>query len=471
MNLKRENKILKQKIEELETRFMNLESAYRLELDTLKKAFETKIKTLEAELATYKHKKNSSNSHIPPSQDQFRAKKNQSLREPTSKKVGGQVGHEGNTLQRKEFPDKIVKHSPKTCVCCSASLATCTEELVSTRQVFDIPPIVVKCTEHQTYKKKCSCGYITEASFPLHVAAPVQYGENVESMIAYLHTRQYLPYQRMQELLNTVMGLAISTGGINNILKRFAKKATPLYDIIKEKIKAATVVGVDETGININGKTNWGWTWQNSTLTYIVFAVSRGFKTVLEVFPNGLLNVVLVQDRWACHFKTPAKAHQMCTAHLLRDINYINELYENKCEWATEFKALLLEAINLKKELKIIDYYHHNIKRQAVFEKMQLCLTRPIASEHIKAVKLQKTMLARKDCILNFLLYFNVPPDNNGSERAIRNIKVKQKVSGQFKNLEAANIFAVIRSIIDTTIKNGQNVFSALRLIANYGTE
>lgn len=75
MNLKRENKILKQKIEELETRFMNLEAAYRLELDTLKKAFETKIKTLEAELATYKHKKNSSNSHIPPSQDQFRTKK------------------------------------------------------------------------------------------------------------------------------------------------------------------------------------------------------------------------------------------------------------------------------------------------------------------------------------------------------------------------------------------------------------
>ena len=62
-------------------------------------------------------------------------------------------------------------------------------------------------------------------------------------------------------------------------------------------------------------------------------------------------------------------------------------------------------------------------------------------------------------------------PDNNGSERAIRNIKVKQKISGQFKTLQNANIFAVLRSVIDTTIKNGNNVLNTLKLIATFGTE
>ena len=65
----------------------------------------------------------------------------------------------------------------------------------------------------------------------------------------------------------------------------------------------------------------------------------------------------------------------------------------------------------------------------------------------------------------------DVAPDNNGSERAIRNIKVKQKISGQFKTLESANLFAILRSVIDTTIKNGNNVWNALRLIAIFGTE
>ena len=73
--------------------------------------------------------------------------------------------------------------------------------------------------------------------------------------------------------------------------------------------------------------------------------------------------------------------------------------------------------------------------------------------------------------ILYFLKQSNVTPDNNGSERAIRNIKVKQKISGQFKTLETANIFAVLRSVIDTTIKNNKSVLTALYLIATFGTE
>jgi len=60
--------------------------------------------------------------------------------------------------------------------------------------------------------------------------------------------------------------------------------------------------------------------------------------------------------------------------------------------------------------------------------------------------------------------------DDNGSERAIRNVKVKQKISGQFKILSAAENFAILRSIIDTAIKNNQNVLNALSVIAEYKT-
>ena len=44
-----------------------------------------------------------------------------------------------------------------------------------------------------------------------------------------------------------------------------------------------------------------------------------------------------------------------------------------------------------------------------------------------------KRMIKHTDKIFTFLHHENVDPDNNASERAIRNIKVKQKVSGQFK--------------------------------------
>lgn len=58
-----------------------------------------------------------------------------------------------------------------------------------------------------------------------------------------------------------------------------------------------------------------------------------------------------------------------------------------------------------------------------------------------------------KNHFLNFLLDSNIPPDNNASERAIKNVKVKQKVSGLFKSFKGAQNYSIFRSCIDTVIK------------------
>ena len=430
-----------------------------------------KIKNLEKEIAILKNKKNSNNSHIPPSKDENRPKKNQSLREKTDREVGGQKGHEGATLECSTGVDEVVKHRPGFCSCCGKDLSATAETLISSRQLIDIPPITLKRIEHQVFKKQCSCGHTMESSFPGYVANPVQYGPKVEALIGYLHSRQYIPYARMQEFLKDVMGLPVSTGGIHNILQRLAKKAIPFYDKIKERIEQATCVGTDETGLNVNGKKHWMWTWQNHELTYNLCSNNRGFKTIEETFENGLPNAALVHDRWACHFKMDAKAHQICIAHLLRDLNYIRELYDKKCDWSNNLKRLLQQAIQLKKEFSAADYYCPNEKRQTLFDTLEQWLHYPVSENYPESQSLQKSLLAKQDYILYFLLQPNVPPDNNGSEQAVRNVKVKQKISGQFKSIDNANVFAILRSVIDTTIKSGQNVLNALFLIATFETE
>ncbi|MFZ1704657.1 MAG: transposase, partial [Saprospiraceae bacterium] len=64
--------------------------------------------------------------------------------------------------------------------------------------------------------------------------------------------------------------------------------------------------------------------------------------------------------------------------------------------------------------------------------------------------------------LLTFLKVMEVPPDNNFSEQAIRNVKVKLKVSGQFRSEQGADYYAILRSIIDTTIKRKANVLQVL---------
>ena len=96
----------------------------------------------------------------------------------------------------------------------------------------------------------------------------------------------------------------------------------------------------------------------------------------------------------------------------------------------------------------------------------QIVLDKPPNKKRKELYTFYKRIRREQQNLFVFLYILEVPPDNNASERAIRNIKVKQKISGQFKTTTAAQNFAKIRSVIDTTIKNGMNVLQALILIA-----
>ena len=432
-------------------------------------ALEKENAELKAELHAYRHPKNSRNSSVPPSKDENRPLKTKSLREKSGKKPGGQAGHEGSTLRMAETPDHIVTLAPEFCTSCGFALAGITASSCESRQVVDIPPIKAVYTEYRAYTKTCRCGCSVRAAFPAGVNAPVSYGSRTESLIAYLHARQYLPFARMKEMLGDAFGLPISEGGIHYLLDRFAGKTVPVYEEIRRRIAQSQIVGGDETGARINGVLHWLWTWQNARYTFIAASADRSSKTVEEHFSNDFPRSTLVHDCWKPQINTPAKAHQICTAHLLRELNHLTELYGHK--WSEDFRTLLRGAIHLKKEMVPEDYRNDNRDVAEILKRFETLLEMNIGDgTEIKKLRTFKfRMVKLRESIFTFLTQKDVPPDNNGSERAIRNIKVKQKISGQFKTLTAAQNFAMVRSAIDTIIKNGMNVLDGLNTIAMGG--
>jgi len=107
------------------------------------------------------------------------------------------------------------------------------------------------------------------------------------------------------------------------------------------------------------------------------------------------------------------------------------------------------------------------MKRKQIVEKFEKLLEQDQSQAPGKIRSFWKRLNKHKDKVFTFLYYPDVPPDNNGSERAIRNVKVKQKVSGQFKTGTGAHRYAVIRSIIDTLIKQDKSVYEGLTQIAS----
>ena len=171
-----------------------------------------RITELEEQLAVYQNKKNSSNSHNPPSSDMHAPQRNKSLRNKSNKKPGGQKGHEGNTLRFSDQVDGTIQHSPNQCGKCGRDLSKMEGSLFESRQEVDIPIIIAQRIEHQCYEKKCPCGHVSSGQFPKHITSPVQYGSRIEALIAYLHGRQFMPYARTKEFFQDVMGLSISSG-------------------------------------------------------------------------------------------------------------------------------------------------------------------------------------------------------------------------------------------------------------------
>jgi hypothetical protein len=260
----------------------------------------------------------------------------------------------------------------------------------------------IKVTEHQLYKKQCICGHVNEFEYPTEANAPVSYGNNIESLIGYFHTRQYLPFKRMQEMFNDVFNAPISEGGLHYILDKLVCKAKSAYELIKQRMQANTklAVGSDETGMKVNGDKHWAWTWQNKESTFITITDNRAQRSITNTFKDGFKSAVLVHDCWDSHFNTPAISHQVCIAHLLRDINYLTELYNHK--WSSTFKLLFQLSIIHKKQKDKVDYYYPDSRRNQFERRLDYCY--------------QKTIMATKLESALFIISFTVKSlSKNGS--------------------------------------------------------
>lgn len=465
--LRRENERLKRENQELRGLLQQI-------TERLTAAEET-IKQLRQQLG-----QNSRNSNWPSSRDKSRQKpKSKSLRQKTERKIGGQEGHEGHTLEFTVEPDVITTHRPTQCGHCQATLS---DELVASdiakRQVLDLPPLRFVTIEHQAESIVCPCcGKTTTGEFPVDVTNPVQYGSQVKRLAVYLRHEQFIPYERERQLLADLFELPISTGSLQNFVTTAATNVQPATTAIKEAILAAEVAHADETGFYVNGQRCWLHTVSTTDLTYYQPHSKRG-KTATDAI--GILpqfNGTLVHDAWATYFKYPDLLHALCNAHHLRDLTGLVE--NDQQQWAGLMIACLLAAKQLVSEAwQLGETALPPDARQRIHQLYEAIVALGLAENPLsdeppppgkrgrrkksKSRNLVERFDLHQAAILRFIHDFNVPFDNNLAERDIRMMKVQQKISGCFRSWDGAQQFCRLRSYISTIRKQGLNVWEAL---------
>ncbi|MGH3098595.1 MAG: IS66 family transposase, partial [Streptosporangiales bacterium] len=285
----------------------------------------------------------SQNSHRPPSSDGYAKPKPRSRRERTDRDPGGQPGHEGTTLAQVHTPDERVAHTPVACPECGGSLTEAPVVSAEARQVFDLPQIALRVTEHVLEHRRCACGCTTMAAAPAGVAAPAQYGPGVRGLGTYLLAGQHLPLARTAELLGEVLHAPVSQGSLASWYAAAAAGLDPFCDAVREQLVAAAVVAADETGIRVDGDLAWLHVARTEELTCYTVSGKRGAEAMhaAGVLPNLSPDTVLVTDFWAPYWNFDV-THAVCGAHLGRELAAAAEV-DGQADWAEGMDRLLAE--------------------------------------------------------------------------------------------------------------------------------
>ena len=423
------------------------------------------IQYLKDRLAKYEAPdKNSGNSSTPPSKESIKdesIRRTKTLRKPTGRKPGGQKWHEGSTLKMTQTPDETEDVSANYCTNCGAALEDCERILDYVTQVVSIPDLKPIVREIRHYITVCKqCGERIQSHAPRKRGSnAVVYEASIKSLVVYLSVVMFLPYGRIENFFKEVLGLEISQGSFVNWVNGAKKNAAPAIEKIKECIMKSAVIGFDESGLYCSKRLDWTWIAQTVYFTLLFHGSGRSHKELESRFGNSLERMVAVTDRHSAYFALNFLNHQICVAHLLRELQYLNEL-DKEQEWSKKMEALFQEAIHERNENPQVI-----IDKQPWLLRLDALLTENL--EHMKEQfgQLRKGLIKCRDYIFNFLENPAIPPDNNASERGIRKVKIKMKNSGTFRSDAGADAFLDLLSIVETTKKHNNSPYAAIRAL------
>ena len=419
-------------------------------------------------------KKDSSTSDKPSSTDVFH--KPTSLREKSDRKPGGQQGHKGYGLSLFENPTEVIEIRSAVCQTCERC-DECDAEYTA-KQKVDIN-FVVNIIEERVYHGACPInGKIVSGKFSEGFVNPVQYGENLKSVVAFLSEHGCISVAKTAEIINSICGdqIKISWGTVVNIQRELSEKLEETIEIIKAGLIAGDVLNADETGCRVNGSLGWAQTFCNNRFALFGFNEKRGGIDdsigILSYFTG-----ILVHDHFISYYNLKYLTHAECNEHILRHIKSLIEIFKHP--WLQEMSELLKSACHEKNELKALgktempeeiiqrfsDMYDAIIRRgQAEYENATIG-NKKRESYYADERRLLARLAEYKDEHLLFLNDFRVPFTNNGAEQVIRVYKNRQKVSGCFRSIEGARIYARILSLIKTLKKQDKNIFNGIKAV------
>jgi len=442
---------------------------------------------LSGRLARLEHllSRNSGNSSSPPSRDDDPGRT-----PPPGKKRGGparargkQRGAPGSHLAWTQSPNDRQDLFPQGRCGCGEDLGAGRDlGIVQRYQQHEIPQLSVEIIQYDLHRVECGCATVHTAARPEGArSGPVGYGPNLQAFAVYLMVVQFLPAHRCVELLESLTGARPSVGFVHGMLARVAGLLSEVHQRIRALITLAYAVCCDETPLKVGPKTPK--IGKKKAERYLLVACTelythyllgdRSLGTFTAFVLAELGDSVIVHDRYQNYDSAQLGplVHQLCCAHLLRDIHGAAQVYPD-AHWPAQIADALRGLIhhaNLAREHghdtidpdtrdALITRFRHGVL--VGLSDTTAAGTRP---GERKARLLLEALRDRHADVLRFAHDLKVPPTSNQAERDLRPSKVQQNVSGRLTSETRTQDRNTIRGYVSTAIKHGLNAIAVLR--------
>ena len=359
--------------------------------------------------------------------------------------------------------------SEKYCSSCGLPLVemydTEDSELIETQAVSGY----TRKIRRKKYRPGCKCpgnkGIIT-APGPAKLIPHCRYGASVWIHILIRKYRFQIPVARILKNL-ALHGLSIPPGSAGDGLKRLAPLFEPVYAALEERSWKAAWWQADETRWSVfettKTKSTYRWyLWVFVSAESVVHVIDPTRSTrVIEEHLGRVIGGILLVDRYSA-YKSFAKKHAgimlaFCWAHARRDFREAGLKYEQVREWAKEWEERInalfhLNALRVQQAEGSAAFRREDARVREVVQDMKR-----IFSEERKQARLhhsQESVLKSFDVHWQGLTVFvdhpEIPMDNNGSERILRNPVVGRKNYYGSGAIWSARFTAVMFSIFET---------------------
>ena len=426
---------------------------------------------------------NSQNSDKPPSSDSPFTKGSLKTKKPSGLPPGGQVGHAGH--QRELVPldrvDHIIEVRPYHCSNPNCQLPLKASDQVGQphrHQVWELPPLKAVVTEYQCFTYECSqCQTRTRA--PLPAEAPPdgrQFGPHLVAVVGLLHGHYQLSLRQIQDLALSWWGLPLSLGAIAQACCEVSNSLEMPYEHLAAHLQKSEAVHVDETGWKKAGQLCWLWVVVAAAGTLFKITARRNRATLTRVL-GAEYNGFLHSDRHSLYLGWLARLHQLCWAHLLRNLRGLaakagpgppQEWVEKSLTLAYQlfhtyhlYRAALAEAdqdqAKIEAAWQALGEEMGSIRAEF---KAQLERGQRVADGNIRAFS--RRLLRVEERLYLFVKEPCVSPTNNAAERALRPAVIWRKKCYGNQSEEGCRFVERVLTVRATCQAQGQSFLSYL---------